>query len=139
MDVEGYLMPEDLYYHEKHMWLKIEGDKARVGITDFAQKLAGEISYIELPIINEDAKKDEVVGTLETGKWVGKIHAPISGKITSANKDLENDPTIVNQSPYERGWIFEMTVKDKKELEILMQGEKAVEWIKKEIEKQKKK
>lgn len=132
VDVEGYTLPDDLYYHKEHMWVKLEGDSCVVGVNDFAQKLAGEISYIELPVEGE-VKQDEEVGTIETGKWVGKLFAPLSGEITGVNESLEDDPTLVNKDPYEEGWIYKMTVKDQGDLGNLLKGDKAVEWLKKEI------
>ncbi len=139
-EVEGYLVPEDLYYHKEHMWVKVEDGKAIVGITDFNQKAAGELSYIELPMEGDEVSKDEVVGSFETGKWLGKIYAPVSGTITRVNTDLEDDPSIVNKDPYGEGWMFEIEMSNPDELNELMKGDsdEVIEWLKKEIEKIKK-
>ena len=132
-DVQGYSMPDDLYYHKEHMWLQVEDDVATVGMNDFAQQLAGDISYVEPPMEGDEVEQDEVVGTIETGKWMGKLYAPISGEITEINEELEDDATLVNQDPYGEGWMFRMQMSDPAELEHLMQGDAAVEWLKREI------
>jgi glycine cleavage system H protein len=136
--VENYDMPEELYYHQEHMWAKVEGDKVKVGLSDFSQKLAGEISYIEMPEEGVQVNQDKVVGSYETGKWLGKIYAPVSGEVISINEDTEDDPTLINKDPYGAGWIFEMKMSDSAQLANLMKGEKAVEWLKGEITKHEK-
>ena len=78
--VEDYDMPEELYYHKEHMWAKVEGDKVKMGLSDFSQKLAGEISNIEMPEEGGQVNQEKVVGRYETGKWLGKIYAPVSGE-----------------------------------------------------------
>ena len=133
--VEDYNMPDELYYHKEHMWARVEEDKVKVGLTDFSQELAGEISYIEMPEEGDEVKQDDVVGSYETGKWLGKIYAPVSGEIINMNEDAEDDPTLINKDPYGEGWIFEMKMSNSAELNNLMKGEKAVEWLKGEIAK----
>jgi glycine cleavage system H protein len=133
--VEGYELPDELYYHEEHMWARVEGRKVVVGITDFAQKLAGDISYVDIPEEGDEVEQGERVGTIETGKWLGKLYAPVSGEVTSRNEKLEDDPTIINSDPHGEGWIFEIEMSDPDELEKLLHGEDAVEWLKGEIEK----
>jgi len=137
--VEEYEMPDELYYHKEHMWAKVEGNKVKVGLNDFSQKLAGEISYIEMPEEGDEVEQDEVVGSYETGKWLGKLYAPLSGKIISINEEAEDDPTLVNKDPYGEGWLFEMEMSDPAELDNLMKGEKAISWLKEEIKKHAKK
>jgi len=135
MNVEGYEMPEDLYYHKEYMWVKVEGDTARVGLIDFAQKMAGDISYVEMPFEGDEVSQDSEVGTVETGKWVGKIYAPVSGTVKSANEKLYDDPTLINKDPYGEGWIFEIEMSNPDELNNLMKLEEAIEWLKDEIKK----
>lgn len=132
-DVKGYSMPDDLFYHKEHMWVKIEDGSATVGIDDFSTKLAGEISFIELPEEGEEVNQDQVIGTIETGKWMGKIFAPLSGEITEINEDAEDDPEVINEDPYNDGWLFKMTVADPGQADSLMQGEAAVKWLESEI------
>lgn len=133
MDVEGYDMPDDLYYHKGHMWARVEQDRVRVGVNDFTQKLAGEVSYVEAPFAGDQVKQDDEVGTLETGKWVGRIYAPVSGTISAANEALEDEPGLINRDPYKDGWIFEINMSDPKELDNLMRDDEAADWLRGEI------
>ncbi len=133
--VKDYDLPDDLYHHREHMWLRAEDDEAVVGLNDFAQKLAGEIQFVELPEPEDEVGADEVVGTVETGKWVGKLYAPVSGEITEVNEDLEDDPSMINSDPYGDGWIFKISMSDSSELEALMRGDDAVAWLEEEIAK----
>lgn len=130
-------MPDDLYYHKEFMWVKVEGKVAKVGLIDFAQKLAGEISYVEMPFEGDAVSQDAEVGTVETGKWVGKIYAPISGAVKGTNEKLYDDPTLINKDPYGEGWVFKIEMSDSSELDNLMQGDAAAEWLKTEIAKHK--
>ena len=133
--VDGYDLPDELYYHKEHMWVRVEGDEAVVGTTDFAQKLAGDISFVDMPEEGDDVEQDERVGTIETGKWLGKLYAPVSGEVTARNEDVEDDPTVINREPYGGGWIFKVEMSDKGELEKLFKGDAAAEWLKGEIAK----
>ena len=137
MDVEGYEMPDDLYYHQEFMWAKIDGNIARVGLIDFAQKMAGDISYVEMPFDGDQVDQNAEVGTIETGKWVGKIFAPVSGTVKGTNEKLYDDPTLINKDAYGDGWIFELEMSNPDELKNLMQGAKVVGWLKGEIAKHK--
>lgn len=134
-EVEGYDLPGDVYYHKEHMWARVEGDVAVVGLNDFSQKLAGELSYIEMPEQGTEVEQGEVVGTYETGKWMGKLFAPLSGEIVRYNEEAEEDPALVNSEPYGKGWLFEIRLKDASEVENLMKGSEAADWLKGEIEK----
>jgi len=131
--VKNYDLPDDLYHHREHMWLRAEGDEATVGLNDFAQQLAGEIQFVELPDAEDEVNADEVVGTVETGKWVGKLYAPVTGEITEVNEDVDDDPSLINSDPYTDGWLFKISMSDPAELESLMQGDDAVRWLEGEI------
>jgi len=133
--VNDYELPDDLYHHREHMWLRIEGDEASVGLNDFAQKLAGEIQFVELPEPEDEVNADEVIGTVETGKWVGKLYSPVSGEITAVNEELEDDPSLINSDPYGDGWLFKIALSDLSELDLLLRGEAAAEWLSSEIAK----
>lgn len=133
--VKQYDLPDDLYHHKEHMWLRTEDDVATVGLNDFAQKLAGEIQFVELPDVDDEVNSDEVVGTVETGKWVGKLYAPVSGDITEVNEDVDDDPSLINSDPYTDGWLFKIKMSDSSELENLMKGDAAVTWLEAEIAK----
>ncbi len=137
-EIEGYNLPDELFYHKEHMWVKKEGDTVRVGLSDFSQKLAGELSFIELPEAESEAEADEVVGSYETGKWMGKIYAPIEGEILEVNEELEDDPALINTDPYGKGWIFTMKPADASQIEGLIHGDAVADWIKAEAEKHKK-
>ena len=139
MEVEGYLLPDGLYYHKEHFWAKVEGDKVIVGTTDFAQKLAGQIVYVELPPAGKTVEQGKPCGSMESGKWVGRIYAPISGKVESSNQDLEDSPEFINESPYEKGWMFKISASNlQDDLKNLMNGNALEAFIKSEIERVKK-
>jgi glycine cleavage system H protein len=139
MEIEGYLLPDDLYYHKEHFWAKIEGNTVTVGTTDFAQKLAGQIVYVELPPAGKTVEQGKPCGSMESGKWVGRIYAPISGKVESSNQDLEDSPEFINESPYEKGWMFKISASNlQDDLKNLMKGIALEPFIKSEIERVKK-
>jgi glycine cleavage system H protein len=134
MEIEGYLFPDDLYYHKEHFWARVEGDIVSVGTTDFAQKLAGQIVFVELPSAGRAVEQGKPCGSMESGKWVGRIYAPISGKVESSNQDLEDSPEFVNDSPYEKGWIFKVKPSNlQEELKNLMKADNLKDFIKSEI------
>jgi len=139
MEIEGYLFPDDLYYHKEHYWAKVEGNIVTMGTSDFAQKLAGQIVYVELPTPGKTLEQGKPCGSLESGKWVGRIYAPISGKVESSNQALEDTPELINESPYEKGWISKINASNlQEELKNLIKGEALVEFIKSEIARVKK-
>jgi glycine cleavage system H protein len=139
MEIEGYNLPDELYYHKEHFWAKVEGNVVTVGTTDFAQKLAGQIVYIELPAAGKSVEQGKPCGSMESGKWVGRIYSPVSGKVESVNPDLEDTPELVNESPYAKGWMFKVSAANlQEELKNLMQGPPLVDFIKSEMERIKK-
>jgi len=139
MEIEGYNLPDELYYHKEHFWAKVEGNVVTVGTTDFAQKLAGQIVYIELPPAGKAVEQGKPCGSMESGKWVGRIYSPVSGKVESVNPDLEDTPELVNESPYAKGWMFKVNAASlQEELKNLIQGPPLVDFIKSEIERIKK-
>lgn len=111
---------EDLKYTKDHEWIKIDGDVATVGITDFAQGELGDIVYIEVDTLDETLSKDEVFGTVEAVKTVSDLFLPMSGKIIEFNEALNDNPELVNDSPYGEGWIIKVEVSDVNELEQLL-------------------
>ena len=98
MKIEEYSFPDDLYYHKEHFWAKVEGDVATIGTTDFAQKLAGQVVYIELPSVGKAVEQGKPCGSMESGKWVGRIYSPLSGKIEAINSELEDNPELINKA-----------------------------------------
>jgi len=134
MEIEGHFLPDNLYYHKEHFWAKVEGNTVMVGTTDFAQKLAGQIVYIELPSVGKVIEQGKPCGSMESGKWVGRVYAPLSGKVESFNEALEDSPEFINESPYEKGWMFKVNPSNlQEELKNLMQGKNLEEFIKSEI------
>jgi glycine cleavage system H protein len=115
MDIkEGY------FYTKGHEWAKIDGNKARVGITDYAQSKLGDITYVDLPEADREVRQFDVLAAIESVKAASDIYAPLSGKVIAGNADLENAPELVNQSPYEDGWIAEIEIEDASETKNLM-------------------
>ena len=102
--------PQELKYTKDHEWVKIEGDIATVGITDFAQKELGDIVYVEVETIGETIEAGEVFGTVEAVKTVSDLFMPLTGEILEFNSELESSPEMVNESPYESGWMVKVKV-----------------------------
>jgi glycine cleavage system H protein len=113
-------IPENLLYTEDHEWVKIDGDYAFVGITDFAQKELGDIVFVEVETEDEDLEKGEAFGTIEAVKTVSDMFMPVGGKVIEFNADLEDDPEMINKDPYGDGWIIKIEVADKSELDELL-------------------
>ena len=111
---------ENLSYTNDHEWIKIDGNTALVGITDFAQSELGDIVFIEVETIGEDLNKNEVFGTVEAVKTVSDLFIPVSGKVLEFNSALEDNPELVNESPYEEGWIVKMEISDLDEISDLL-------------------
>jgi glycine cleavage system H protein len=129
--VDGYEVPEGLYYSNDFEWIKIEGDKVRMGITDYAQKQLREIVYAELPAQGTAVKQNEPYGTLESVKAVSDLLAAISGTIEEVNAEVQSKPEILNEDPYVKGWIILLKPANlQAELANLMDFDKAVEWHK---------
>ncbi|MFP4078491.1 MAG: glycine cleavage system protein GcvH [Bacillota bacterium] len=111
--------PKALYYAETHEWVKVEGDYATIGISDFAQDSLGEIVFVELPEVDDQLSKDDEFATVESVKAASDIIAPISGVVVEVNEDLEDSPELLNEDPYEN-WIVKVEIEDKSELDSLM-------------------
>jgi glycine cleavage system H protein len=114
---------EDLKYTDSHEWLKVEGDKAKVGITDHAQEELTDIVFVELPENGKEVRKGEELCVVESVKSVSEIYSPVSGKVIKVNKDLEDSPEIINESPYGEGWLVEIELSDKSEIDELLNSE----------------
>ncbi|MDE1428361.1 glycine cleavage system protein GcvH [Bacillus licheniformis] len=122
--------PKELRYSEEHEWVKNEGDKVRIGITDFAQSELGDIVFVELPEVGDEIKADEPFGSVESVKTVSELYAPINGKVVEVNEDLEDSPEFVNESPYEKAWMIVVEPSDASEIENLMTAEQYEDMIK---------
>ena len=135
-DIKGYNMPDELYYHEEHSWARVEGTKVTVGMTDFFQKEAGDIVFVDLPEEEEDVERGEVCGKIQSRKWIGKLVAPVSGEIAEINEELEDDTSLINSDPYGKGWILVIEASSLEEdLGSLMQGDALVSFLEEEIKR----
>ncbi|AEM77607.1 glycine cleavage system protein GcvH [Thermoanaerobacter wiegelii] len=113
---------EGLYYSKDHVWLKIEGDKAYIGITDYAQDSVGDIEYIELPEVGTEFTAGDVLGVLESAKAASDVYIPVDGKVVEVNNNIVDDPSLVNSDPY-GSWLVLVELKNKSQLEDLMTAE----------------
>ena len=116
-------IPEHLYYTKNHEWIKFESENAIIGITDFAQGELGDIIFVELPEEGKLFKSGESTGTIEAVKTVADIYTPIDGKVSAVNKNLEKEPELINNDPYETGWIIKLSNISKDNLEIFSSSE----------------
>lgn len=116
-------IPTELKYTKDHEWIKIEGDTATIGITDFAQKELGDIVYVEVETAGENLDKEEIFGTVEAVKTVSDLYLPISGEIIEFNESLESEPEKVNSDPYGEGWMIKVKIQDQDELDSLLSDE----------------
>ncbi|MDO8461897.1 MAG: glycine cleavage system protein GcvH [Deltaproteobacteria bacterium] len=126
--------PDDLKYSKEHEWVKVEGNVATIGITDYAQEQLGEIVFVELPSEGEEFAKEDVFGVVESVKSVSDVYAPISGRVIEANDPLTDGPEILNEDSYGEGWIIRMEISDAKELKELMSAKEYEAYIKEESE-----
>lgn len=134
--IDKYNMPDDLYYTTDHAWVKVEGNQIRIGITDFMQQLAGEITFARIPRVGKDLEEGKTLCSLQSGKWAGKIVVPMKAKVVEVNKDVAATPGILNSDPYGNGWITVMEPENMQAgLDKLLQGEKAAAFIKEEMAK----
>lgn len=115
--------PEDLKYTKDHEWLRIEGDVAIVGVTDFAQSELGDIVFVEIETEGEELDSEAVFGSVEAVKTVSDLFMPVSGEIIEVNQDLEATPEVVNEDPYGKGWMVKIKMSDPSQLEALMDSD----------------
>ena len=115
--------PENLKYTKDHEWLKVEGDVATIGVTDFAQCELGDIVFVEVDTEGESLDKEEVFGTIEAVKTVSDLFIPITAKVLEFNENLEDAPELINNDPYGEGWIVKVAISDASELENLLSAE----------------
>ena len=138
MEIRGFNMPDDLYYDEHHFWIRPEGGIMVMGMDDFAQRLAGEIVYVQLPDDGKILKTGKKFAKVESGKWLGKVFAPFAGEIESVNEDLEENPGLINSDCYGQGWMYRIAPAGTPDLDHLNHGPEAVEkWMLSEFEKYK--
>jgi glycine cleavage system H protein len=117
-------VPANLYYTKDHEWLKVEGEYAYAGVTDFAQSELGDIVFIEIETLGENLKKEEVFGTIEAVKTVSDMFMPVSGEILEVNPAITDTPDVVNKDPYGLGWMIKIKMSDPAEVNELLDAEK---------------
>ena len=113
-------LPENLKYTKNHEWLRIEGNEAFIGITDFAQGELGDVVFVEVETVGEEIEKETMFGTIEAVKTVSDIFMPVSGEVLEFNEKLEDTPELINSDPYGEGWIIKISVKDASEADNLL-------------------
>lgn len=116
--------PKELWYTESHEWVKIEGDTAMVGITDFAQDQLNDIVYVELPALGTEVDRGQECAVVESTKIASDVYAPVGGVVIEVNNDLEGGPEIVNSDPYGRGWLYKLRMAQPVDRESLLDAEK---------------
>ncbi|WP_435333455.1 glycine cleavage system protein GcvH [Haloarchaeobius sp. TZWWS8] len=115
--------PDDRKYEESHEWILVDGDTARIGITDFAQDELGDVVFVELPGEGDDIEQGEAFGVIESIKAVSDLYAPVSGEVTDVNEELFDAPELVNDDPFGDGWMLEVTLADESELDELLSAD----------------
>lgn len=136
MEVKGYNFPDELYYDKNHFWARVEGGVVVMGTTDLTQKLAGDITFVDVPGEGDEVTQGKPFGSIESGKWVGRVYAVVSGEVNQGNEALEDEPELINQDCYGAGWICKITPSDlDAELAGLMQGAAYQAWVEAEIAK----
>lgn len=123
---------KDLRYTKKHEWVKVEGEKVRVGITSYAQEKMTDIVYVELPDVGKEVKNGDELGVLESVKSVSEFYSPVSGTVVEVNRALEDSPEKINSSPYDDGWLAVLEMKDKTEIDALLTPEQYAKHLKTE-------
>lgn len=122
-------IPGDLKYTEEHEWVLVEGRYGRIGITDYAQEELGDVVYVELPEVGDKVVKGEAFGSVESVKAASDLFAPVSGTVIEVNRDLEDSPELVNESPYDDGWMIVVELEDESELDELLTPEEYEEHL----------
>ncbi len=141
VEIEGYNLPDELYYTKDHTWARVEENgNVTVGMDAFGAKAAGNIEFIDLPMEDDEFESGEAFGSLESAKWVGGLLMPVSGKVIEANENIEDDLDLLSKDPYGEGWLIKIKPGNlKDDLKSLVHGPDVAPWIKKEIETRKKK
>jgi len=122
-------VPADLKYTKDHEWIKVDGDMATIGVTDFAQSELGDIVYVEVETEGETLDKEEVFGSIEAVKTVSDLFMPVSGEVTAFNEELESNPEVVNSDPYGEGWMVKVKLSDTDDLNDLLSADEYKELI----------
>jgi glycine cleavage system H protein len=138
MQIQGYNVPDELYYEEHQFWVRQEGDILVMGMTDFAQQMAGKIVFVQLPEPGKALTVGKKFAKIESGKWVGKVFAPVNGVLAASNQSLDANPGLINQDCYSAGWMYKIKPDDVAEIRKLLHEQEAVTaWMLADIEKYK--
>jgi len=130
VEYKNYTFPRDRRYSEKHAWIKrLEANRARIGITDYAQSKLKSIVFVEPPEVGREYPRGELLATIESIKSIGEVYAPLDCKVVAYNEELDDEPGLINRDPYNRGWIVEVEVKQPDEIDDLLTAEEYVERV----------
>ena len=121
--IENFEFPDDLYFTKEHVWAKVEGTVVTIGLSQFGQDIAGDILYVEAPAAGREITKDEAFMSMESGKWVGRVKAPLGGKVLESNSELEWESDLVNSDPYGAGWLTKLEASNLSELDDLLRSD----------------
>ena len=136
MEINGFSLPDELYYEENHFWLRPEKDIVTMGMDDFGRQLAGDIVYVQLPEDGKLLKAGKKFAKIESGKWLGKVYAPFDGELAAVNEELEMNPGLINSDCYGQGWIYKIKPTSPPDLNIFFHGPEAVKkWMLDEMKK----
>ncbi|AEG61488.1 glycine cleavage system protein GcvH [Desulforamulus ruminis] len=116
-------IPAELKYSKEHEWVKVEGNRATIGITDFAQESLGDIVFVELPAVGDELEREETFGVVESVKTASDLYSPVSGKVVEINEEPVDSPEVVNQDPYGKGWMIVIEMTEPAQLDDLMTSE----------------
>lgn len=122
--------PAELRYSKEHEWVRVEGNKAYIGITYFAQSELGDIVFVELPSVGDEVVQDSSFGSVESVKTVSELYAPVSGKVLEVNAELEDSPELVNESPYEKAWMIVVELEDPSQVDGLLTADEYENMVK---------
>lgn len=122
--------PKNLKYNTEHIWVKVNRDNALIGVTDYAQDQLGDIIYVDLPEAGYELEQNESFGTIESAKSVSELYAPVSGHVIRVNESLKDEPELVNEEPYDSGWLLEVKLTNENDLNDLMDEHDYEEYLK---------
>jgi len=128
-EISELYLPDDVRYAETHEWIRIDDDRVRIGISDFAQDQLGDIVFVELPKVGDTFGSGEEFGTVESVKAVSELYIPVGGEVLSVNTELEDTPELVNQDPYNDGWLIEIQPDELAEMENCMTKDDYIELL----------
>ena len=124
--------PDDVKYHKEHTWVKVDGNKGTIGITDYAQDALGDIVYVDLPEVGSSADADREVSEIESTKATSSVISPVSGKVVKVNEELSESPEVINEDPYGKGWVAVIELDNPSEVDDLMDASDYEKYIEEE-------